>query len=1197
MFHPKIYKLFNNDLKNLNNNQLFIHWKTIGIKENRISHINHFLSKYPNFNLDLYRENYPDIKNLDNLIIMSHYHHNKYKNYYSKSNHIQKPKIIKNNIVENVKNNKEDNDYNNKIYINEYIDKYYNFQYTIAFIVFNNFINLEKLKDLKYNVYVFYDNEKYSNEIKKFVNTNIKFINIYNYNLNDYFINLKYDYFLFPINFNAVYDNILLKNPNILSNDDFTIIKKKYLKNINCYDLINFKIDPNYFNIILSNNNIDYINYKFYKLLNIINNEIIDLNNKTIHINIDVKDDNLIWIIQLICYIEKLNYNITINKNNFIFLKNYFSTINEIDYTTINNFKNINNLDKIIINNKIEFLPIDFDNIYKINTDMMNNIFKNLLFLDLKKEIIFIYLDTNIDENFIINSLINLDFQNSIIIIYNFNKNYKVKNFLNSLSFINFEEILVDENHKNYLLLFGFFANYYIGNNNNISKFWNYINNNIIFYINHYDVSYFYKNNIIFNNNKYKSEYFNGNIISYNYKLFYVLNENLINLDNKYNFIIDFYFNDYIFKLYFNKNYFKLKEIEFNNKNINLINHNNDYYLKYFNKVKNINEQYIIDIFGKYSIKNYTKSNTSSIINKIIIVIQLYEIENIDYYENIIYKIFNKYQYIIEFFYKKYSNLENIIKYTESINKNSKFNIVNDNNYYNIFQTLKKKYTCYDIIYVIKNYNLNIFDISKDITCFIYNNNNYLERNNYICFNLKKLIDNDLYFLSFFKINRLLSENNEIINNIEYYINQSYINNIPVENKSFSKNILTKFLIYSENDYRFFDKINDIFFIYKTNCIKYFKYYLYNENLEIINENNEITIINIDIINLNLFLNKIQHKIFIFFVFTKIEFDINYEKLENTIIYNDYNNLHIIIIDSYLLKDYGFFSNYYFKDKSTTELNIFLLTKKFSFNIYNYTENKLYNYEIINSHNIIKYFNNIDLNHILNIRKINNLYNLNYLYSDYLDITIINLKNRLDKKLFMINQMNKLCINNYNFFEGIVPNKDDLTKYNFIKSEYFLNKLNINYVLGSAGCKLSHYNLLKSIKKNNKYTLILEDDAVLEYNFLSYIFYALNNLIKNNFDLLYLSCNLNNNSNSKIIKPNILKVDYPKTTTAYIVKNSNLNNIINTIENSNNEIDDSYASSNLCKLCIFPMICYQKDINSDIISNNNYGYYHDKYYF
>ena len=159
-----------------------------------------------------------------------------------------------------------------------------------------------------------------------------------------------------------------------------------------------------------------------------------------------------------------------------------------------------------------------------------------------------------------------------------------------------------------------------------------------------------------------------------------------------------------------------------------------------------------------------------------------------------------------------------------------------------------------------------------------------------------------------------------------------------------------------------------------------------------------------------------------------------------------------------------------------------------------------------------------------------------------------------------------------------------------------MNHLNINYVIGSAGCKISHYELIKSIQENNKYSLILEDDVVLEYNFIDYIFCALKQLKNKEFDLLYLGCNLTENNNY-LFSNNLLSVKYPKTTTAYLIQNYNKNKILNIIEDSNNEIDEVYANSDLNKYCIYPMIAYQKNIKSDIINNNDYGYYHDKYFF
>ena len=62
---------------------------------------------------------------------------------------------------------------------------------------------------------------------------------------------------------------------------------------------------------------------------------------------------------------------------------------------------------------------------------------------------------------------------------------------------------------------------------------------------------------------------------------------------------------------------------------------------------------------------------------------------------------------------------------------------------------------------------------------------------------------------------------------------------------------------------------------------------------------------------------------------------------------------------------------------------------------------------------------------------------------------------------------------------------------------------------------------------NNKYTLILEDDVVLEKNFYFHIIHSLKYIT--NFDILYLGCNLNNKDDAHLVSNNILKVLKPKT--------------------------------------------------------------------
>ena len=202
------------------------------------------------------------------------------------------------------------------------------------------------------------------------------------------------------------------------------------------------------------------------------------------------------------------------------------------------------------------------------------------------------------------------------------------------------------------------------------------------------------------------------------------------------------------------------------------------------------------------------------------------------------------------------------------------------------------------------------------------------------------------------------------------------------------------------------------------------------------------------------------------------------------------------------------------------------------------------------------------INHFIPIRKIinlNNNYLLNHIFNSshsLINIQIINLKNRVDKRQFMINQMNRLNITHFDFFDAFKIKKNDFTeikkKYKFIQSEKFLNFLNLDYVVNSSGCKISHYELIKSLEfkeSNHKYTLILEDDAVLETNFYAYLLHAFC-FLHNNFDLLYLGCNLNKKEEGEIVHSNILKVSNPKTTTAYLIQNSTekRNKILNAIE-------------------------------------------------
>ena len=215
-----------------------------------------------------------------------------------------------------------------------------------------------------------------------------------------------------------------------------------------------------------------------------------------------------------------------------------------------------------------------------------------------------------------------------------------------------------------------------------------------------------------------------------------------------------------------------------------------------------------------------------------------------------------------------------------------------------------------------------------------------------------------------------------------------------------------------------------------------------------------------------------------------------------------------------------------------------------------------------------------------------------------MDIYVIHLKQRYDKKKYILNHLNDHNIIHYTIFDGIRIKKEELSRIHYIKSETFLNYLNLNYVLGASGCKISHYECLKSVNKNKAYSLILEDAVVLEPYFRYYIYFALEVIQNKNldFDLLYLGANLEKKEDAYLIEPNILKILKPKTTTAYLVNHSSLDKILDIIDKSTHEIDEVYASSNeLNKLCVYPMIAHQNDLSSDIVNNNDYQNYHEKF--
>ena len=80
-----------------------------------------------------------------------------------------------------------------------------------------------------------------------------------------------------------------------------------------------------------------------------------------------------------------------------------------------------------------------------------------------------------------------------------------------------------------------------------------------------------------------------------------------------------------------------------------------------------------------------------------------------------------------------------------------------------------------------------------------------------------------------------------------------------------------------------------------------------------------------------------------------------------------------------------------------------------------------------------------------------------------------------------------------------------------------------------------------------------------------------------------------------LIKNSLLKINKGLTTTAQIFNVKNIDKIINLIENSDVEIDNTYNELEN-KYCVYPMCVYQRNSYSDINKKNiDYGKFHQKY--
>ncbi|WP_101016468.1 glycosyltransferase family 25 protein [Helicobacter pylori] len=125
---------------------------------------------------------------------------------------------------------------------------------------------------------------------------------------------------------------------------------------------------------------------------------------------------------------------------------------------------------------------------------------------------------------------------------------------------------------------------------------------------------------------------------------------------------------------------------------------------------------------------------------------------------------------------------------------------------------------------------------------------------------------------------------------------------------------------------------------------------------------------------------------------------------------------------------------------------------------------------------------------------------------------IISLKEsqrRLDTEKLVLESNEKFkgrCV--FQIFDAISPKHEDFEKFvqelydaqSMLKSDWYHSDISDGLTLPELGCYLSHYLLWKECVKTNQPVVILEDDAVLEFNLMQ----ALEDCLKSPFDFVRL---------------------------------------------------------------------------------------------
>jgi GR25 family glycosyltransferase involved in LPS biosynthesis len=174
-------------------------------------------------------------------------------------------------------------------------------------------------------------------------------------------------------------------------------------------------------------------------------------------------------------------------------------------------------------------------------------------------------------------------------------------------------------------------------------------------------------------------------------------------------------------------------------------------------------------------------------------------------------------------------------------------------------------------------------------------------------------------------------------------------------------------------------------------------------------------------------------------------------------------------------------------------------------------------------------------------------------------IYIINLETRTDRYRHMKGELDRLELNNYQFFPAVKPTREEVEQWHPKFCQYMSGRLGNRfaaYQIGALGCLMSHLAIMReALEKGYERILILEDDT----KFARTIEELRDHLpeIGNAFDMLYLT--VNNYRIANRLTEHFFRVRKGLTTSAYIITRKLMEEVVKQLLNYPKEIDVFYT--------------------------------------